>query len=655
MNRPLPPNFPSKAMPREHAALAVYMAEEKEFRGIGMALAGRLSDRFGANLREALAARHTSVIDLLGHDLAETVFAAFTVRSQEVELIEWLEQHGIVEAVGVQTAIRIARCWGGDGVSALTDNPYLLAAFLPWRTVENVAAAFGIAPHDPRRIAAAVEAVLYAGLDRNHTWILERDVEAGVAKLLNGVAAPAGSQAQRPVDAAVLSGGATRLGDGVQPFGAAIMEEEIARWVSAAVRAEPYHDLIVRRPSDAELDDRIQAFEDRQPHALTAMQKTAITTAVKHRIMVLAGYAGSGKTTSLRGICDIADSLGRQTHLMALSGRAAQRMSVATGRPARTIAGFLQSFAGASAETVSPGAMLIIDEASMLDLPTFWRIMRAVGQANLVLVGDPAQLPPIGFGLTFHILCRADHVPRVVLDQIMRQSSETGIPTVAAAIRNGHVPHLHPYYGLKPGISFIACSPDDAVGRIAEIGRDFSDQGAERGETQILAAVKSGASGIAAVNHHFHAIRNSLSNAAYFPGRIDMAGGDPVIWTQNDWDRELMNGSMGRIHSVIDGIAHATMDGKPFEFTAADAPFLDLAYAISVHKAQGSQWPRIIVPVFPSRLLDRTLLYTAVTRATEQVVLVGDPQAFRRAIEDEPRSLMRTVGLEKRLHLNLVG
>ena len=130
--------------------------------------------------------------------------------------------------------------------------------------------------------------------------------------------------------------------------------------------------------------------------------------------MVLAGYAGSGKTTSLRGICDLAEAFGRALHLMALSGRAAQRMAAATGRPSRTIAGLLQAMTRSDAEAVPPGSIVIIDEASMLDLPTLWQILKVIGEANLLLVGDPAQLPPIGFGLTFHVLCQADHVPHVV-------------------------------------------------------------------------------------------------------------------------------------------------------------------------------------------------------------------------------------------------
>lgn len=636
-------------MPALHVALASYIATDKEFRGIGPALAARLAETFGTRLHKVLSRRDPDVIEVLGHDLAEVLFAAFKLRENEADLVNWLDVNGVANTVGVSTTIRIARCWGGEGVEALKQNPYLLTAFLPWSTVEKVAQAFGVAPDDPRRAAAAVEAVLYARLDQNNTWVAEHEVEAGVAKLLCGAATSGGPRTQRPIAAALASGGACRLGDGLQPFGAAFMEEAIVEQITTAVQSGVYRDLLMPGPTSADLDNRINAFERTQQHALTDMQKAAIRAALTNRVMVLAGYAGSGKTTTLRGICDIADSLGRQLHLMALSGRAAQRMKSTTGRPARTIAGFLQSAAAPDGKPLPPGAMVIIDESSMLDLPTFWRIIKVLGQANLVLVGDPAQLPPIGFGLTFHVLCKAQQVPRVVLDRVMRQSHETGIPAVAEAVRNGIVSALPSFSGAMPGVSFIACSEDEAIGVISEVGAVLSSAGVELGETQIIAPVRSGPAGINAINRHFHRMRQAGRNGDYFPGLQDMAGGDPIIWTQNDWERELMNGSMGRLHSVTDGIAHATLDGRAIDLTEADGGCLALAYAISVHKAQGSQWRRVIVPVFRSRLLDRTLLYTAITRASEQVILVGDFDHFRKAVEGEPSSLRRSVGFGIRL------
>lgn len=638
-------------MPKPHGALAAYIAADKEFRGIGPALAARLEERYGTNLHAAFAARDTGIVEMLGPAIAEAALAAFEVKAHEADLLDWLDRHGVAEAVGVPAAIRIARCWGREGIEALIDNPYLLIAFLPWAVVEKVAMALGIEADDPRRSVAAVEATLYARLEANDTLVPEAQVEAGVAKLLNGVTSPDGPRAA--IDAAVENGGACRLGDGIQPFGAAVMEEFVARGIAEAVAAEVYHDLFAVRPDENEIAGRIADFERAQPYPLTDRQREAIQVALSRRIMVLAGYAGSGKTASLRAISDIATDLGRELHLLALSGRAAQRMAEATGRLARTIAGFLMSISRANKEALAPGSMVIIDEASMIDLPMLWRIMKCLGEASLVLVGDPAQLPPIGFGLTFHVLCDAEKVPAVVLDRVMRQKSESGIPAVAEAVRFGREPALAPFGGAVPGVSFVESAPEKAIHVITAIGKRLLATGGDFGDTQIIAPVRSGPAGIDAINRAFHRARLAASEGDFFPGRTDIAEGDPILWNRNDWDRELMNGSMGRLHSVIDGIGHATLDARPFELSESDAGMIELAYAISVHKAQGSQWPRVIIPVFASRLLDRTLLYTAITRAAEQVILVGDPETFRRAITDPPRSLHRSVGLWKRLSVRL--
>jgi exodeoxyribonuclease V alpha subunit len=147
--------FPGAAtavpMPRPHGALAAFIASDKEFRGIGPALAARLEELFGSNLRTAFLTRDPGIVEVLGDAIAETAFAAFELRAYEVDLVDWFQQRGVAEAIGVPTAIKIARCWGGEGMQALIDNPYLLIAFLPWKKVEIVARALGVGPTDPRR------------------------------------------------------------------------------------------------------------------------------------------------------------------------------------------------------------------------------------------------------------------------------------------------------------------------------------------------------------------------------------------------------------------------------------------------------------------------------------------------------------------------
>ena len=639
-------------MPRTLGALATYLAEDRDFRGIGPAKAAALAAAFGEDLCAALDQKRPEVIAILGEETATNAFATYELKSPEIELLEWLESRGVAPAVGIRTAIRIARCWGHDGVDVLKDNPYLLASFLPWVTTDRVCRALGVAPDDPRRAVAAVEATLYRRLDGNHTWTSRASAEAGAAKLLNGVAAPDGGPAGRwAVESAVEAGGAEPFEDGIQPMGAAAMEaflaEELARFASEAPRS----DLAMPPLAEEEIEQAVTEYERGQPHRLTGPQRAAIALAFRHRLTLLGGYAGSGKTTSLRGICELAERFGRDTVLIALSGRAAQRMAQSTGRSAMTIARFLKETSGDAGVRLHAGNILIIDEASMVDLPLLWQVVRRIGDASLVLVGDPAQLPPIGFGLTFHVLIEHPAIPKTILDRVMRQSAETGIPTVAEAIRNGRCPELGPFRGLAPGVTFIDAVPEEAFDVIFNVGARLAKDGLRRGDAQIIAPVNAGPAGILAINRRFHELRMQASADAprLVPGRADIAEGDPVIWTRNDYQRGLMNGSSGRIVEAHRDHAKAIIDGQEHRLSLADSGLIELAYAISVHKAQGSQWPLVIVPVYRSRILDRTLIYTAATRASEQVVLVGDRNVFKAAVEMPPMNLKRDVSLASRL------
>jgi len=367
-------------------------------------------------------------------------------------------------------------------------------------------------------------------------------------------------------------------------------------------------------------------------------------------MFLLAGYAGSGKTTVLAGICDAAEKMGRHCYLMALSGRAAQRMSEATGRAATTIARFLSRRVGKVQPGLGAHEIVVIDEASMLDLPTLWRILRRIGRASLVLVGDPAQLPPIGFGLTFHSLLQCSALPSVTLDRVLRQRVGTGIPMIAEAARHGTLPNLPPFDAAQPGVFFVDAKPGDAIAALLQTGRQMGATGATPDDMQIISPVRRGPAGIDAINQHLHGLRCAAGGHTHEEVlNLGLCPDDPIIWTKNDPVRNLTNGSMGRVLSVFQSGLVARLDEQEITLQERDLKNVALAYAITVHKAQGSQWPKVLVPVFRSPLLDRTLLYTAITRASEQVVLVGDRQAAMEAILATPKSLTRDTSLPGRL------
>ncbi|MBK3735255.1 AAA family ATPase [Azospirillum brasilense] len=394
---------------------------------------------------------------------------------------------------------------------------------------------------------------------------------------------------------------------------------------------------------DVALNAFLDKFETEERYTLTAEQREGVRMALRSPVSVLCGGAGVGKTSVLKAIHGASERYGRVVVQAALAGRAAQRMVEATKRDACTVAMMLKRVESGDLE-LGAGTLLVVDEASMLDLPSAYKILRAMeAGCRLLLVGDPYQLPPIGFGLFFHIIAASPNVPRVELTRIHRQTEDTGIPTTAAAIRAGAPPQTAEFTGRARGVSFVPCRPEHLMEALEDVLGALGGSNDKR----ILSPLRRGPTGSQAINAHFHGLlargRPALPHHA-------IAKGEPVIWTANDRDLGLANGTLGRVTAIAsddDWTCEVLFDdGARRRVVGATAiQQMELAYAISVHRSQGSQFPIVIVPIFPSRVLDRTLIYTAVTRATTQVVLLGDDGAFREAVAARRASDERSVGL----------
>lgn len=629
--------------PYTASTLERVLSRDPRFEGIGEKRAAALREMFGASLHQVLSSvsmgqeGHNSraiLYEVLPEKIADTLLAVYPEMIAEMDLAQWLDEIG----VDAKIAANIVKAWGAAGASSIRANPFLLVGWIGWKQVVRIARAMGLTVGDRRWQVGAVEAVLYQGLDEKHTIVRGQKLRNEINRLFQGKGAPL-----EAAQAALDDAGAAVWGNGLQPVGAALMEAYCADRIKEIAGQSAQTDLIASQIQPHQIDEFLASFDETSQWSLTDRQRKAIGMALTNRLSLLAGYAGAGKTTVLRTIADLAETYGRELHLMALSGRAAKRISEATGRSTSTIAKFLMSFSDDFIE-LGPESFVIIDEASMVDLPTFYRVLRRLGQGNLLLVGDPAQLPPIGFGLVFHTLIESSMVPRTFLDRVLRQTDSSGIPIVAKAIRTGRTPELKSFDGRAPGVSFVPCEIGDAIQCIMNVGKEITSQ---RGETQIISPIKAGDAGIEAINHAFSNWRGNSRDS--FPGRLDIKVGDPVIWTKNDYDRNLQNGSMGRyLRRLPDGKALVDLDGQELELTQYDAEYIELAYAISVHKAQGSQWDRVIIPVFQSRILDRSLIYTAITRAVEQIVLIGDLDSIEAGLQ-RAESEMRQTTLSERL------
>ena len=611
-----------------------FLARNRAFQGVGEVRAKKLWDSFGEGLVSLLDNKDRSpLVEVLGDEITDGLLVAWEEFGAEVRVVQWLETNEFP----LRLATKVVRLWGVEAPEKIDANPYRMLAVAGWLQVDGAALKLGVAPDAEIRRIAAVEAMCYRSMADKHTVIEEMELLRGVSKLLNQPLATAReSLALAEADHAVI-----RLGDGRwQAFGPHVMESYVKERIEQMVATEhvPSGHLLWKVPTDTEVDDLIEVFEASNSLKLTDEQKHAVWLALTQRFGLISGGAGTGKTTMLKAVQFAVEKREGTTHAIALAGRAAIRMHEATGYPARTIAGFLGAHERGDL-ILGGGDLVIVDEASMVDLPLMYSLLRAIPEdARMLMVGDPYQLPPIGMGVVFTVYCEDDRAPKVQLTQVHRQAAETGIPITAGQIRAGVMPALEAYAGQKKGISFLPCAEADAQAQVIELLGELGGPG----DTQILGAVKRGPSGILAINHALYHLC-SVGKETW----EGFAPDDPVIWLHNDYERRIWNGTLGVVKSAGPTSLLVHWDGheKPMPMEKADLQDMDLAYAISIHKAQGSQFQRVIVPIFKSRLLERTLIYTALTRATEQVVLIGDAAALRQAVEAPPAPHRRNHGL----------
>lgn len=598
------------------------------FPDVGEGCAARLHRAFGDGLADALTAGDP--VPLLaalepGARSARqvaTILAGWPELDREPEALAALDRLG----VGPRLAGRILACYGLDGPALLEDDPYRVLAFTDWTATDALAARLGVDAEDPRRLAAACEAALHERLADGDTLVPERRLADAVARLVG----PHGTAA---LAAARGSGAAVDRGGAWQAAGPALMEERVAERIAAGIGRG------AARP--------VEPHDDPE---LNASQRDAVEASRSERFSLLLGGAGTGKTRTLRSVREAAAADGVRVEGMALSGRAASRLREETGGPARTIAGWLARAEAGSLELLE-STLIVVDEASMVDLGSLYRIVRTAPEGcRLLLVGDPGQLPPVGFGLTLHDLVEVDAVPRTVLTEVVRQAAATGIPAFAAAMREGCLADAS-VHGADPtaGVSVVPCASREAAAIAASLRRRMPG-------ARVVGSVRSPRGnpdgGTDAVNRLLHDAwmhRHSLPEGAVLRG-------EPVLWTVNDYDLDLWNGSLGRVVDPDgdDGVVVDFDEGRrtiPHEL----AHHLERAWALTTHKAQGSSFDTVIVPVEESPILDRTLLYTAVTRARKRVVLVGDPDLMRTVVERPPAASRRRTWLRPAVERALQG
>jgi exodeoxyribonuclease V alpha subunit len=614
------------------------LGQGEAFEGIGEVKARRLWEHFGDTLYEVLDQSDVGrLAEVLPGTMAQKLANAWLSWGNTFT-VQWLQSKGFAVSLGR----KVLDFYGKDAASRIEDDPYRLLSFAAnWATVDALAKdTFDLATTDPRRLSGAVEEALYAAFDAGHTCVPESELARRLRDLLQS-----NDLAKSAVVLAESMGRFIRYAGRLHAPGPYVMELGVAQAIAA--RASSPSPLLDAACLSAVIAD----YQAQSSIALHQKQIDALELANNSTFCVITGGAGTGKTTVLRGLFRIYECAGYAIYPMALSGRAAKRIGEATDHSAQTIAGFLKHF---DADAAAPNAVVVIDEASMLDLPSAYRVIRHLPQNyRVVLVGDPNQLPPVGPGLLLHELAHHAQVPLVELSQVKRYGG--AIAGAAAVIRDGEWPSLPD--DAQAAIAFVPCPLD----QLNEVVQKLYDQ--DRSGTQILCATRSAvAGGMNAINAVCQSRINANSEVLMIwslefdqPLGTGLRVGDPVICLRNDWEIDLQNGSLGVLVSVEPASANKAPgsrigsvlwdDGRTLDLTAELLANVELAYAVTIHKAQGSSFERVIIPVRQSRLLDRTLLYTAVTRAEQQVILVGDVQAAKAAVMAPRHSDRRHVAL----------
>ncbi len=620
-------------------------------KGIGKGLARQLVAAFGEAVFQVIEEAPQRLLDLprIGPKRQAHITRGWAEQKVIRDIMVFLHSHG----VSTSRAVRIYKTYGDTAVARVRENPYDLALDIDgigFKTADGLAGRLGIAPDAPMRAQAGVRHVLQEWCGHGHCAAWERKLAADAAALLEIPAPVIAAAIQVELDAEHLV--AEEINGKPVLFLAALQRAE--RGVTSHLRR-----LAAGGPPWAAIDPgaALPWIELRTGQTLSPSQRQAVTTALHAKLAVITGGPGVGKTTVVNSILGILTAQGVRVCLAAPTGRAAKRLAASTGREAKTLHRLLEFDPGTlaftrTAERPLDADLVVVDETSMVDVVLMNQLLKAIPDAAaLLLVGDVDQLPSVGPGAVLADVIAAAAVPVIRLTEIFRQAAQSRIVVNAHRINAGQLPERAP-----PG------APDSDFHLImardkAEIHDRLLKVVAERiparygldpvRDVQVLTPMNRGLLGARALNTDLQAGLNSEAQPRLTRFGWTYAPGDKVIQLANDYDKEVFNGDIGRIQAIDDEAGQLTIafDGRTLTYDAHELDTLALAYATSVHKAQGSEYPAVVIPLAMEHytLLQRNLLYTAVTRGKQVVVVIAEPRALQLAVKrtDSQRRLTR--------------
>jgi len=617
-------------------------------KSIGPIMAKRIVSRFGKDTLEVIENRieELAQVEGIGKKRIEMIRRAWAEQKEIRDVMVFLQSHGVSSGY----ATKIFKQYGDQSIEVVKENPYRLATDIfgiGFVTADRIAQNLGFARDSELRAEAGILYVLNQLAEEGHVYYPYEELVRKCQEIL---------QVERPIIVRALATVAAEgriiiedLNENIEEFRINNKAVYLAKFHVSETGIARYLNKLLKAPKSIRKIDSEKALawvQEKLSITLAPMQKQAIKCAAENKVIVITGGPGTGKTTIINAILKIFSVLDVRVLLAAPTGRAAKRMSEASSHEAKTIHRMLEyslQKGGFQRNEENPldCDVLIIDEASMIDTVLMYHLLKAVPSgATLILVGDVNQLPSVGPGNVLRDIIASGAVPVVQLSEIFRQAQHSLIIVNAHKINNGIMPSLK-LPGPYSDFYFIEQEdPEEVLKIIIElvaerIPRRFKLDPVDG--IQVLTPMHKGTVGVARLNTELQESLNP-GNSGLLRGSKGLRVKDKVMQIRNNYDKEVFNGDMGRVRSIDleNQVVTISFDNRDVDYDFTELDEISLAYAVSVHKAQGSEYPAVVIPVLTQHyaLLQRNLIYTAVTRARGLVVMVGTKKALAVAIKN---------------------
>ncbi|MDR9423842.1 MAG: AAA family ATPase [Marinobacter sp.] len=612
-------------MPADSESLIQFIAKEPAFPRIGQTKARELVEHFGQELMEILKTGDTARLEeVVTTDSAQVLVKGFE-KYKNLRYSQWLTNHGIPLSI----QMRLFKLHKEQSIDQIRKNPFELITFgLSFTECTKIAREkFGVERNDPRRTQAAVEQAVKDHCSLGHTVATKQDLKRRIENLLHSHNSDAVESALK---GAVSNLCITHDPDTGRYHNTAllIMERVVAKRIQTLQQ-----DYTQLSEYQFEIISRVAS---QLPYALTKRQLEAVERSLSYGLSSITGGAGTGKTTVLCTTLKCYRLLGYDIKAMALSGRAAMRLEESIGTETCTIAKFLRE----DLKDENTPTLIVVDEASMVDINYLYKlVLKTSPTTRVLLVGDPYQLPPIGPGVPFADILASGAAANTELDVVKRQDETTGIPLYSASIRKGEVPEELSsgkiYFHEVSDPEWIANKCSELYAQSPVESRVIAPTLKLTREINLQCQMRVNSNG----DLLFPEIEGELFNT-------DFKCGDPVLFTKNDYDLGVQNGSLGRLISVEQtenslGMVQLDDTGETIDLHKTQLDMIQLGYAITLHKAQGSQFSRIVIALSNSQMIERSWLYTAITRAEIEVHIVGSQRKFKHTITNPSKHYQR--------------